>query len=177
MFKQVNTESEIDTVAHLAQTIWTEFYVPIMGKDQTEYMLQKLQSTEAIHHQIHPQNCLYFLLQPNKHPIGYLAVQPRPDDLLIRKLYVLPAERGQGNGSRSLRFVEKLALKQGKSIISLKVNHHNCTSIATCSRCGFHITRTLITDIGNGIVLKDYLMQKEMQPSLLQKPIAQTAAK
>lgn len=165
MFKQVNTESEIDTVAHLAQTIWTEFYVPIMGKDQTEYMLQKLQSTEAIHHQIHPQNCLYFLLQPDKHPIGYLAVQPRRDDLLIRKLYVLGDARGQGNGSRSLRFVEQLARKRGKSIISLKVNHLNCTSIATCSRCGFHIADTLTTNIGHGIVLNDYLMQKQIQPS------------
>ena len=42
----------------------------------------------------------------------------------------------------------------------LTVNKYNSNSIAAYKKCGFITTRELVTDIGNGFVMDDYVMEK-----------------
>jgi ribosomal protein S18 acetylase RimI-like enzyme len=164
MFTEVTTKKKVQTVAQLAQKIWTEHYIPIIGKEQTEYMLEKFQSADAILREIQKENFLYFLIEPpDRLTAGYLAVQPRKDDLLLSKIYIERSSRGYGIGHQTIRFVEELAQELEKSAITLMVNRHNSGSIASYSRWGFRITNTAKTDIGNGFVMDDYVMQKETQ--------------
>jgi diamine N-acetyltransferase len=160
MFTAVQTKKQIETVARLARDIWTDHYVPIIGKEQTDYMLEKFQSAEAVSHQIRSEDYLYFLIEPEEHPVGYLAVQPRPDDLLLSKIYLERGLRGHGIGRKAMRFVEDLAQELGKPTITLTVNRHNSNSIAAYSRWGFRITNTAKIDVGSGFVMDDYVMQK-----------------
>jgi RimJ/RimL family protein N-acetyltransferase len=161
MFTEVTTKKKIQTVAQLAKKIWTEHYVPIIGKEQTEYMLEKFQSVEAVLREIRKENVLYFLIEPKDHPIGYLAIQPRKDDLLLSKIYLECAARGYGLGHKTIHFVEELAQELEKPVIILTVNRYNSNSIASYSRWGFRITDTAKTDIGGGFVMDDYVMRKE----------------
>ena len=39
MFIEVSTEYQIEIVESLAREIWTEHYIPIIGKEQVDYML------------------------------------------------------------------------------------------------------------------------------------------
>jgi diamine N-acetyltransferase len=161
MFIDVTTEQQIETVARLARVIWAEHYIPIIGKDQTEYMLEQFQSADAVAKQIRSEDYLYFLIEPEGIPVGYLAVQPRPDDLLLSKIYLERDLRRHGIGHKSIGFVEALAKKLGKPEITLTVNRHNIGSIAAYSRWGFCIIDTVVTDIGGGFVMDDYVMQKK----------------
>lgn len=163
MFTAVKTKKQIETTARLAQQIWEEHYFPIIGKAQTEYMVEKFQSAEAIARQIKSEDYLYFLIELEAQPVGYLAVQPRPDDLLLSKIYLERASRGHGLGRESVHFVGELAHNLGKPIITLTVNRHNSGSIAAYSRWGFRIVNTAKVDIGGGFVMDDYIMQKEVQ--------------
>lgn len=161
MFTGVTTKKQIQTAAQLAQSIWTEHYIPIIGKEQTEYMLEKFQSANAIAEQIQSENFLYFLIEPEDRPVGYLSVQPRADDLLLSKIYLERELRGHGIGRKAIEFVEDLAHELGKPAITLTVNRHNSASIAAYSRWGFRIINAVKTDIGSGFVMDDYIMQKE----------------
>ena len=55
----VRSSEQIGTVARLADTIWREHYVPIIGGAQVDYMLKRFQSIQAITEQVeHGHNYL-----------------------------------------------------------------------------------------------------------------------
>lgn len=163
MFSEVITPQHIRTVARLAREIWNEHYIPIIGKAQTEYMVEKFQSAAVIKHQIEMEDYLYFLIEPEKTPEGYLSVQSRKEDLFLSKIYLRRIQRGLGFGRRAAGFVEELAKDLGKPAITLTVNKHNSDSIAAYSRWGFRIIDEVVTDIGSGFVMDDYVMQKPVE--------------
>ena len=47
-----NSELDYNTIADLADIIWKEHYIPIIGIPQVDYMLKKFQSAKAIKEQI-----------------------------------------------------------------------------------------------------------------------------
>ncbi len=152
--------SRIETIARLARAIWTDHYVPVIGKEQTDYMLDRFQSAEAIRSQIELESVLYFLIAPDGQPAGYVAVQPRENDLFLSKFYIEKSRRGQGLGKAALRRIEQMAEELHKPAITLTVNRRNSSSIAAYSRFGFRITDRIVTDIGDGFAMDDYIMQK-----------------
>ena len=52
MFIQVSTEYGIEIIESLAREIWTEHYIPVIGREQVDYMLARFQSRQAIGEQI-----------------------------------------------------------------------------------------------------------------------------
>ena len=61
---KVSDEKQIELVAALACEIWHEYFTPIIGKSQVEYMLEKFQSKKSIEQQI--QNGFIYFLMINK---------------------------------------------------------------------------------------------------------------
>ncbi len=45
---RVRSREQIGDVVNLAREIWTDHYVPIIGREQVDYMLEKFQSEKAI---------------------------------------------------------------------------------------------------------------------------------
>src|SRR5574337_418624 len=161
-FVDVSTEDQIERVASLAREIWTEHYTPIIGSGQVEYMLGKFQSREAIAAQIRA-GVLYFLMRDGREDIGYLAAQPRGDELFLSKIYVVSRRRGRGHGRDAIGFVESLARAKRLRKIVLTVNKNNREFIAAYERTGFKRTKELAQDIGSGFVMDDYQMEKTVE--------------
>jgi ribosomal protein S18 acetylase RimI-like enzyme len=46
--------------------------------------------------------------------------------------------------------------------IALAVNKRNSNAIAAYEKWGFHIERSVVKDIGNGFVMDDFIMAKEV---------------
>jgi len=69
-FKTVHTPEQVDLLAKLASSIWTEHYTSIIGEDQVKYMVEKFQSSSAISRQINNQY-YYDLVLRDMCPIGY----------------------------------------------------------------------------------------------------------
>lgn len=55
------------------------------------------------------------------------------------------------------------AAEAGKDKITLTVNKNNLNSISIYKRMGFEIEGELITDIGGGFVMDDYLMVMRLE--------------
>ncbi len=156
------TLSQYTEIARLASIIWNQHYTAIIGQAQVDYMLDKFQSVEAIKHQI-TDNYFYFILQYDNIPAGYIAIKPEQKSLFLSKIYVLEDFRGKKIGKTAMQFIEDRAITENLSAIRLTVNKNNVNSISAYQKLGFVITRSLIVDIGNGYVMDDYEMVKEVK--------------
>ena len=159
MFVEVLTEKQIELVVSLAKEIWTEHYIPIIGKEQVDYMLDRFQSKESISDQIR-SGFLYFLVKEDKQFIGYIGVQQKGDELFLSKIYIKSSERGKGHGKKAIQFIERLAKEKGVRKIALTVNKNNRGAIKAYEKLGFKNLGSLIQEIGNGFIMDDFRMEK-----------------
>lgn len=158
-FERVSSSEQVEQVAKLAREIWYEYYVPLIGRAQVDYMVERFQTAAAMSRQI-ADGYEYFLIQSELgESIGYLAVRQDPDSLFLSKLYLRADARGGGRGGQSLRFVEDLARERGLSRLWLTVNKGN-PSVYVYERKGFTRAEAIVIDIGGGFVMDDYRMEK-----------------
>ncbi len=157
----VHTEDDIRLIEELADEIWKEHYIPIIGKAQVDYMLEKFQSYQAIDEQI-KDGVLYFLLLCETEPAGYISFYPKDDKLFISKIYVKDKLRGMGLGKQAMEFAVNEAKKQGFSGIRLTVNKNNSQTIAAYEKMNFQKVKAVVMDIGNGFVMDDFIMEKQL---------------
>ena len=158
---RVRSKTDILAVERLAMEIWPEHYVPITGRAQVDYMLEKFQSADAISKQV-ADGYEYFLICDQGQHAGYFAVVPneKNHDLFLSKIYVRKAARGSGFGKQALQFAEGVCRERGFSLIWLTVNRFNADSIAWYQRMGFRNAGSIVQDIGGGFVMDDFRMEK-----------------
>lgn len=65
--------------------------------------------------------------------------------------------------SKALEFIENLAIQQGLKKIVLTVNKHNSVTIEKYLKMGFRNIGPIVTDIGNGYVMDDFILEKNLQ--------------
>lgn len=168
-FIPVTQPEQVAAVAALAHEIWYEFYVPLIGRAQVDYMVEKFQSAPAIEAQL-GQGYEYFLVRRDGAGqgayIGYCAIQEQAGGaLFLSKFYLHRSARGTGTGRRFMEFIEGLARARGLSLLWLTVNKGN-PSVQVYRRLGFRIAADLMMDIGGGFVMDDYRMEKTLQVPL-----------
>jgi RimJ/RimL family protein N-acetyltransferase len=157
----VVTKSSIRRVEKLAKEIWNEYYPPIIGQPQVDYMVKTFQSSKAIAMQIEEENFLYYLMQRNnKEYIGYIGVVPKKStkELFLSKIYIEKSSRGKGFGKKFVSFTKRLARQLSLNKITLFVNKDNYSSIAAYEKMGFKKVRPMKKPIGKGFFLDDYVM-------------------
>lgn len=162
MFPQVITAEEIAEVAQLATEIWHEYYVSIITIEQIDYMIGKYQTVPAITDQIHYMGYEYYLIHNDGTTVGYISVKQEEGKLFLSKFYIGKEYRGRSFATQALAFLEKLCKERNLSHIWLTVNRDNESSIAVYEKKGFRIIREQIADIGNGFVMDDFIMEKEI---------------
>ncbi|MBE1444438.1 GNAT family N-acetyltransferase [Paenibacillus sp. OAS669] len=164
VFTQVKTKEEVTDLARLAAEIWNEYFITIISREQIDYMVQKFQSYPALTDQLKHQGYEYYFMKLNGSNIGYMGVKQEEGKLFLSKLYILKEHRGRGFASRAMEFLVELCRKRGLSAIWLTVNRYNDATIAVYEKKGFKKLRTQVADIGNGFVMDDYIMEKEIRP-------------
>tara|TARA_R110002033_G_scaffold28469_5_gene63640 strand:- start:1296 stop:1820 length:525 start_codon:yes stop_codon:yes gene_type:complete len=159
VIKQANKTHDFETIETLANTIWRAHYIPIVGKPQIDYMLDKFQSVKAIKEQV-ATGYEYYTVFYEELPVAYMSIKLESEHLFLSKIYVLSDYRGKGIGKTMMDFIEEKAKNDQLNKIRLTVNKHNTNSIKAYERMGFKNVRELIQDIGNGFVMDDYEMVK-----------------
>ena len=160
IIKAASCPEDVQIIEALAREIWTEHYTPIIGAEQVSYMLQHFQSRSAIEADLE-NGYVYSIVTLGGEPCGYSAVRPDPDGLFLSKLYVREAARGQGIARAMLNAAEAAAREAGTARIWLTCNKYNTASLAAYGRIGFVRTADIVTDIGGGFVMDDYVMEKK----------------
>jgi len=161
LIERVSDNNQIEIIEELAYEIWNEHFIPIIGKAQVDYMLEKFQSKKAITEQIE-NGFLYFLIKNDKNHIGYIGVLPEENNLFLSKLYISSAERGKGYGRKAIEFLENLAIEKDVRKILLTVNRNNLGTVEMYKKLGFVNLGSIVKDIGNNFVMDDYEMMKNI---------------
>jgi ribosomal protein S18 acetylase RimI-like enzyme len=77
---------------------------------------------------------------------------------MLSKIYVLHDKQGLGLGREAVAFAARRCRELGRRVLWLTVNKRNARSIAFYERMGFVTESSVITDIGGGFVMDDYVM-------------------
>lgn len=162
MLTLVTTTPQIERVVALANSIWQEYYTPIIGAAQVKHMLTQFQSADAIQHQIAHEHYQYYLLEADGTVQGYMAIQSQADCLFLGKLYVSAATRTKGLARAAVNFAAQHARQLHLNKLALTVNRRNHLAIMVYERLGFINVDSVVTDIGGGFVMDDYRMEKPL---------------
>jgi len=157
-------EEHLPAISALAGVIWRACYPGIITNAQIDYMLARMYSLDVLREEIRSQGIRYDLLLVDGKLAGFASCVPTPEPGVVKlhKLYLLPEMHGRGLGSRLLQQVEhEVRAGAGRRLI-LSVNKRNTRAIAAYQRNGFVTADSVVTDIGGGFVMDDYIMAKEL---------------
>ncbi len=146
----------IKELANLASNIWHEYWPVLLSQEQIDYMVENFQSENAIETQIADENYTYYFIKYNRENAGYFGISDKGEYLFLSKLYISRNFRHKGIGTKAFEEIKRLS--SGKNI-RLTVNKHNLNSIAAYEKWGFTTIDSVVTDIGNGFVMDDYIME------------------
>ena len=153
-------DKEITEMSEMATAILRDYYDPIIGKAQNDYMLKIFQSEDAIRDQLSHGYRYYFVREDDK-DLGFFAFYPREDVLYLSKLYLYKEQRGKGFSRQILEMLKTQAKELGLKKIELNVNRNNPTKYIY-ERLGFTVAREEKNDIGNGFYMDDYVYALEV---------------
>lgn len=148
-------------ISRLAGVIWRQCYPGIISIDQIEYMLEWMYALEEMQRQLN-HGTIYERLLVGGELKGFAAHSPTadPSERKLDKLYVHPDCQRNGYGSRLLGHVIETLRDLGCRSLMLTVNKQNARAIAAYRKNGFAVREEIVTDIGGGFVMDDYVMAK-----------------
>ena len=152
----------IKELAKLASEIWHEYWTVILSAEQIDYMVEKFQSEKAISEQIKNENYVYFYIAFGAENVGYIGLGRKEDYLFLSKLYIKKSFRHKGIGTKAFEFIKDYARLLNYKKIVLTVNKYNKNTIEAYNKWGFKIVDAVVTDIGNGFVMDDYIMEYKL---------------
>jgi GNAT superfamily N-acetyltransferase len=160
------TESDLPALAELAGMIWRACYPGIISPEQIEYMLARMYAPETLRNEIRSQGIRFYRLLLGERFTGFASLGPADTTnvMKLHKLYLAPDLHGRGLGSLLLRHCETEARGAGARRLILAVNKRNTLALAAYQRNGFVVVESMVTDIGSGFVMDDFVMAKELVP-------------
>lgn len=158
------TTDHIYNIQVLSNVIWPATFSNILSQEQISYMMDMMYSTSSLEKQMNELNHHYLLAEEDGEYLGYLSYELNYKGTpitKIHKIYVLPSVQGKGVGRLFIDAVSKLALKNNNTLLSLNVNRYN-KAIDFYKRMGFDFFTSENIDIGNGFLMEDYVMNKDL---------------
>ena len=156
--------ADLPLVARLAHEIWHRHYPGISPVAQIDYMLARSYSREALTDYLTRDAAGLALAMHDETAVGFVGWYPleAPGTMKLDKLYVLPEHHGAGIGRALIEHVIREARAAACRAVTLNVNRGNAGSIRAYERCGFVITESGDFPIGNGYVMEDYIMVRQL---------------
>ena len=181
----VKTQEQVEQLAEMASEIWHEYWPSLIGEAQTDYMVEMFHSVPAMLNDMQNNNYRFWFVQADDGRIvGYtgaateaLTGNPEHDAhishskavdekwqqrFFISKIYIYSCERGKHFCSAILKFYEQLAREEGYDMIYLTVNRDNEMAIRAYAGNGFYCIEDVDNPIGEGFVMFDHIMVKEL---------------
>lgn len=155
-------QDDITTIGYLAHEIWPVTYKDILAPEQLAYMLQLFYSPQALEQQILKLKHRFIIAEIDLEEVGFASFSKvSPAIWKLHKLYVLPGLQGKGIGRALVDMVEEEVRTHNGAHLILNVNKNN-KALHFYESLGFTIEKEELIDIGNGFVMDDYVLGKDV---------------
>lgn len=157
------TADDIPVLRDLAHRIWHAHYPGIIAREQIDYMLARMYDAEVIRGEL-ATGVAWDLARHAVEPAGFsaYAFEAGTRRVKLHKLYLLPALHGQGFGRQMLEHIKAGSAALGAREIILQVNKQNIRALRAYERAGFKVREAVVTDIGGGFVMDDFILALEL---------------
>jgi len=153
------TPEDALAVAALAREIWWDAYREIIPHAQIEYMLADRYAYERLLSDIaNPEKWLDLAFVAGR-LTGFAACEIAGGEYKLDKLYVHPERQRQGVGRELVTHALERGQGLGYPLMLLAVNKNNEKAIAAYRKMGFIVREAKVTDIGQGFVMDDYILE------------------
>lgn len=157
-------EADAERVSALAREIWFAHYPGIISAEQIEYMLAQRYDPALIRTELARGDCWWDVLVRDGGIAGFAScfAADEPAAMKLDKLYIHPQHQRRGYGGMLVEHVCARAAGLGCRRVVLAVNRNNRHALAAYAKHGFEVREAVVKEIGNGFVMDDYLMVREI---------------
>lgn len=162
--KHIGIES-ISKIKKIAHETWPNTFGQLMPKEQIDNMLDLIYNETSLKNQMLNKGHNFILVEEDNHLLGFSSYEVNYNyemQLMIHKIYLVPASQGLGLGKRLINFLSDIARQNQNTTLRLKVYYENFKAIGFYEKYGFRKVGTEITDIGNNYEILDNVMVKEL---------------
>lgn len=162
-FGELHSPDELQLIRDIAADIWPKTFAAILSPEQISYMMQMMYAPEVMSREL-AGGYHFEIIKINGRPSGYFSWSPyHPDGTAkLHKLYLLSEFHHRNIGSRMLQQVEYRAKSAAFSRLILNVNKFNEAAKKAYFRNGYTIIDSVQIDIGNGFIMDDFVMAKNL---------------
>jgi diamine N-acetyltransferase len=155
-------DAEVEPLIALAEAIWRVHYPGIITPEQIEYMLAQ-RYKPALIRQLMARGDLWLAARAGDELVGFAHGHPLQDgDYKLDKVYVHGDWQRHGIGGKLIEAVARHARAHDAARLLLRVNRQNHAAIQAYIKHGFRVATLIAEDIGNGYIMDDYVMTKEI---------------
>jgi GNAT superfamily N-acetyltransferase len=159
----IAAKEELPIIQHIATVAYHHTYVPILGQDQVDFMLNKIYSLKSLSEQLENGH-MFIIAREDEMDVGF-ASYSRKETVLgtyqLQKLYLLPELQGTGLGRFLIGEVISQVKEQGARCLQLNVNRFN-KSRGFYEKMGFTIKEKVDIPIGERYYMNDYVMELDI---------------
>ncbi len=154
--------AEFPIIRHIAEQTWPVTYGNILSAEQLVYMIAKLYSDEKLQRDASAGHVFWFARE-DAAVLGFIGIEHGLEGgaSKLHKIYILPDAQGKGIGALLMDKAESLAEEAGSKRLILNVNRFNNARYFYEKR-GFAVMSLEDIDIGEGFLMEDYVMGKEL---------------
>jgi ribosomal protein S18 acetylase RimI-like enzyme len=163
-FIQNATVNDVETIRQIAQETWYATYLSILTREQLDYMLAEIYSTEKLSAQISNNEQTFLLIKEGNKSVAFAAYSPREEDpeiYKLHKIYCLPETQGKGYGKLLINTICDVVTEAEKHVLELNVNRYNKAK-AFYEKMGFKVMYEIDVPVGP-YFMNDYVMRKELK--------------
>lgn len=155
---------DVDAIAELARHTWQDAYADLIPQAQIDYMLAQRYNAAVLAEELGRDDVAWDVLWRDGARIGFAATlfPPEGDEAKLDKLYLDPAHQRGGLGGALIAHVVERAAARGCQTLLLAVNKHNAPAIGAYRKHGFAVRESVTKDIGNGFVMDDFIMVRNL---------------
>lgn len=159
-----NSEPDFKTIRTIAKIVWPVTYGTILSKEQLDFMFEMMYSISSLQNQETKKHHHFIIAFENEIALGFASYEfdcEKTNKTKVHKIYILPNLQGKGIGKNMIEYISNEALGNKNKAVFLNVNRYNSAK-DFYKKIGFKITKEEDIEIGNGYLMEDYVMEKEI---------------
>jgi len=154
------TREQFETMEALGRRIVPDFYAQYLPPECGDYLVRASHTIEAFESQV-GEGYRHYLVEIDDTIVGYFALHEEEDrTMVLTQFYLLKEWRGRGLGQRVMDFIHREAAELRVKKIELLVFRKNEGAVGLYRKNGYIVAAEVLTPMGSGHAVEDYIMQK-----------------